>query len=430
MAIDSTKLLVAVKAYARGNALPLDASEVQDSLEAAQAYAKSATAYAGQTVKALVNGKYETYVLNGKAGAYTLDKVGVDASAVKNYVQVLDNLPSTGDAEQGVIYIVGKKGFIFDSSTFRTVFEDVTTSEGKSLADQLGDINTKFAQYAPLAGATFTGEVVLAADPTKNLGAVTKQYVDRLIANLQSSAPGVVDADNPLPATGYKAGASWRVAAVGTYAGQACEVGDLIIAVSDADDSNDDNFIVVQANIDGAVTGPAASTDANIVVFDGVTGKKIADSTVNIASVKDAVSKAHTHANKDILDSYNKNQTDLLAAAAEDAASKVKVVSNALASKADTTKVYTKEETDNFLKPIKDNLNTKLDGADVDAKIAAKVGDIADGTTVKAYVDAAVAGGSGDVATQIAEAKTDAIKQSNTYTDTIIASALTIIEFT
>lgn len=36
MAIDSTKLLVAVKAYSRGNALPLDASSVHETLAAAQ----------------------------------------------------------------------------------------------------------------------------------------------------------------------------------------------------------------------------------------------------------------------------------------------------------------------------------------------------------------------------------------------------------
>ena len=65
MAIETKNLLVAVKAYARGNAIPLDSSEVHESLEAAQTYAKSATTYAGQTIKVLQNGKYETYVLNG-----------------------------------------------------------------------------------------------------------------------------------------------------------------------------------------------------------------------------------------------------------------------------------------------------------------------------------------------------------------------------
>ena len=59
MAIESKNLLVAIKAYSRGNALPLDASEVHASLADANAYANSATAYPGQTIKALVDGKYK-----------------------------------------------------------------------------------------------------------------------------------------------------------------------------------------------------------------------------------------------------------------------------------------------------------------------------------------------------------------------------------
>lgn len=38
--------------------------------------------------------------------------------------------------------------------------------------------------YAAKAGATFTGDVILNADPTTNLGAATKQYVDNSVAGL------------------------------------------------------------------------------------------------------------------------------------------------------------------------------------------------------------------------------------------------------
>jgi hypothetical protein len=44
------------------------------------------------------------------------------------------------------------------------------------------------ALYAPLAGATFTGEVLLAADPTQALGAATKQYVDGVAEGLHVHA--------------------------------------------------------------------------------------------------------------------------------------------------------------------------------------------------------------------------------------------------
>ena len=100
MAIESTKLLVAVKAFARGNALPLDKDEVQESYSAALSYASSATAYAGQTIKALVDGKYKTYVLQPGESGYTLDEVGaIKSSDLKQYVQIVDELPTITEQE-------------------------------------------------------------------------------------------------------------------------------------------------------------------------------------------------------------------------------------------------------------------------------------------------------------------------------------------
>lgn len=439
MAIDSSKLLVAVKAYSRGNALPLDASEVQESLAAAQNYAKSATAYAGQTIKVLQDGKYETYVLNGTAGNYTLDKIGVDQSQLKQYVQVVDALPTS--PEQGVIYIntADSKGYIFDGTENKVVFEDVAAvkADVETLKTDVAELKEADKQFAKLSGATFTGEVVLAADPSVDLGAATKQYVDKLVAGINSFTVGVVDADNPLPTSGYKTGQTFRVAAAGTYAGVKCEIGDLIIVVSDfADAAKDSDFLVVQANVDGAVTGAESAGDTNIAIFDGVTGKKVKDSGVTLAKLNDAIAKAHEHANKAVLDSYDKTQAEVLEAAATDAATKVDAAKGELQGKIDTlsetvdTKansadVYAKAEVDDKLKPITDNLNTKVDAAGVKAQLDERLGDIADTTTVKDYIDTAVGSGGTASAEAIAKAKAEAIQEAKDYTD----AAFTINEF-
>jgi len=47
------------------------------------------------------------------------------------------------------------------------------------------------ALYAPLAGATFTGDVILSGDPTQALGAATKQYVDAVAEGLHVHASTV-----------------------------------------------------------------------------------------------------------------------------------------------------------------------------------------------------------------------------------------------
>jgi len=427
MAIDAKNLVVAAKVYSRGVALPLDASSVYESLGDAQTYAKNPIAYAGQVITVKEGEKYNAYILDGDAGAYTLSKVGVDASAVKNYVQVVSSLPGSGQ-EQGVIYIntTDSKGYIYDGSEFQVIFEDVTNEEGQSLSEQLAAIDTKFSNYAPLAGATFTGTVTLAADPQNNLEAVTKQYVDRLVAGINDFTVGVVDSSTPLPATDYKVGQTFRVAEAGTYAGVECEAGDLIIVIKDyaADGASNSDFLVVQANVDGAVTGPDASTDANIVVFDGATGRKIKDSTVTIASVQDAIAKAHEHANKVILDSFTKNETQLLG----EVDSKISTALENVPTNDDladyvTTETYNTKmgQLDSSISTLQTNLNTKITAAD----LANKIGEIGEGTTVKEYVDTAVGSGGADVAQQILEAKQEAIQTAKTYTDT----ALTIVEF-
>lgn len=422
MAYQTNQLLVAVKAFSRANPLPIDSTSVYDSLSEAQTYAQAANAYAGQIITVKEGDAYSAYILDGEAGSYTLSKVGVDASAVKNYVQVVTELPSTGQ-EQGVIYIntTDNKGYIYNGSEFTTIFEDTT-----DLASAVDALETEVDGKASLAGATFTGTVTLAADPTQNLEAVTKQYVDRLVGGINDFTVGIVDSSTPLPATDYKVGQTFRVAEAGTYADVECETGDLIIVIKDyaAEGASNADFLVVQANVDGAVTGPNASTDANIVVFDGATGRKIKDSSVTIASVSDAVAKAHEHANKAILDTFTKNETQLLG----EVDSKIATALGDYATTEDladyvTTQTYETDKATNESRfsTIETNLNTKITATD----LANKIGEIGDGVTVKEYVDTAVGSGGADVSQEILEAKTEAITESKAYTDT----AMTITEF-
>lgn len=427
MAYQSNQLLVAVKAYARGNALPLDASSVYESLAEAQSYAQAANAYAGQIITVKEGENYNAYILDGEAGSYTLSKVGVDASAVKNYVQVVSELPSTGQ-EQGVIYIntTDSKGYIYNGSEFQVIFEDVTNEEGESLQEQLENLETELAAKAPINNPVFTGTVTLAADPTQDLEAATKQYVDRLVAGINDFTVGVVDSSTPLPSTDYEVGQTFRVAEAGTYAGVECETGDLIIVIKDYEEGTASNadFLVVQANVDGAVTGPDASTDANIVVFDGTTGRKIKDSSVTIASVSDAVAKAHEHANKAILDTFTKNETQLLGEVDSKIATALEnVPTNEDLADYVTTETYEIDKATNESRfgTIETNLNTKITATD----LANKIGEIGEDVTVKEYVDTAVGSGGADVAEQILQAKTEAIQTAKEYTDT----SLTITEF-
>ena len=93
-----------------------------------------------------------------------------------------------------------------------------------------------------------------------------------------------------LPAT-HKKGWTYKVATAGTYAGQTCEVGDMILCVADGTAASDADWAVIQSNVDGAVTGPASSTDAHVATFNGASGKQIKDSgfTIGKSVPSDAV---------------------------------------------------------------------------------------------------------------------------------------------
>lgn len=91
---------------------------------------------------------------------------------------------------------------------------------------------------------------------------------------------GVLAKDNGLPTVGYKAGWQYSVQEAGTYAGVSCEVGDLVVCIKDyaSGSASNSDWSVIQANIVGAVTGPANSVANHVAAFDGVSGKIIKDS--------------------------------------------------------------------------------------------------------------------------------------------------------
>lgn len=95
---------------------------------------------------------------------------------------------------------------------------------------------------------------------------------------------GTVSSTVALPTVGYKAGWQYSVQEAGTYAGKICEVGDLILCIKDyaSGSASNSDWSVLQANIVGAVTGPAESVAQHVVVFTDTSGKNVKDSGFTI----------------------------------------------------------------------------------------------------------------------------------------------------
>ena len=416
------------------------------------------------------DGKYHEYILQPSDAGYVLEEAGgVTTGDLKQYVYVVTALPESGQQE-GILYIVRKAGdaaeevvnggFIWVNGAWKQVFVDVEIYEQamSELDTRMDEYDEELAKKAPIENPVFSGTVKVGEEEV-----ALKSYVDGLFANLTSTVPGIVDSENPIPEN-YKAGEHYRVAEAGTYAGHECEVGDLILVIADyvAETASDADFIVLQANIDGAVTSTSeVTTVGEIVVFDAVTGKVIKGSGVQIASLNDAIAKAHEHANKEILDSYDKTQAELLEAAKGEAQGLVSAlegsINTALEGKADKgttlaeygiTDAYTQTEIDGKLTVITENLNTKVSATEVDNKVAtakqeaideaaaaaaaaieARVGAIPADTTIKSYIDTAVGSGGTASAEAISTAKQEAIDTSKAYTDEKIAAATTVTMF-
>ena len=165
----------------------------------------------------------------------------------------------------------------------------VTAEKGFTAASQtdLDAVEETANAAMPKSGGTFTGAVTVQT-PTQDGHAATKGYVDQEAAAAEQAAKEYADSIlgandamvfkgtlgtggtvEALPTT-YQTGWTYRVIEAGTYAGQACEVGDLIIAIADAaDDGDNADWTIAQTNIDGAVTHSADLTADNIVVGNG-----------------------------------------------------------------------------------------------------------------------------------------------------------------
>lgn len=154
---------------------------------------------------------------------------------------------------------------------------------------------------APLNSPTFTG---IPKAPTAVLGTNTEQIattafvknaVDKLLtASEAMTFKGTLGTNGTITALPnvHNVGDTYKIVTAGTYAGNKCEIGDMIICVQSGEKANNSDWTVVQANLDGTVTSSATSVTANTVpIFDGTTGRIIKSSgfTIGVSVPSNAV---------------------------------------------------------------------------------------------------------------------------------------------
>lgn len=233
----------------------------------------------------------------------------------------------------------------FDGSANATLTVTVTdNSHAHTIANVTG-LQDALDLKAPLESPALTGTPTAptAAEGTNTTQLATTAFVktaiDKHISEVATALifKGIVDSTHALPESGMRSGWLYVVGEAGTYGGQKCEAGDMIVYASDA-------WYVIQKNIDGAVTGPTSAVDTHVAAFDGTTGKLIKDSGYTIAQSVPAesvwkIGDDVTNSVHGLMTPALKTKLDGIATGAEvnqNAISKIKVGSTTLSSDSKT----------------------------------------------------------------------------------------------
>lgn len=225
----------------------------------------AAASAAAQTAQQTADSKVGSVSITGGTNNGTI-KLTVDSSAT-------DNIAVTG----------------LKSAAYTEASAFATSAQG-----------TKADNAMPKSGGTFTGAVTLNADPTANLGAATKQYVDNQITSKIAASDAMVfrgtlgtgGTVTAVPTTNVVKGDCYKVITAGTWAGSACKVGDLLIALNSGSlTANTTNWAYVPSG-DEATTALKYSTTTTDLTTTAKTGTitlaegavKQVDSSISAAS--------------------------------------------------------------------------------------------------------------------------------------------------
>lgn len=203
------------------------------------------------------NASNTTYTFaNGSNGTFTVTPSGGSAQTVS-----IGKPATAGTADHAKTADSATKA---DSATSATNATNATNAGHATSADSA----TSATKATQDANGNNIADTYLTKTSASNTYA-TKSQVSALSSALVYK--GTVDAKYALPTKNVKVGDVYVVAAAGTFAGQTCEAGDMIIAqtASNAEGTPAPTWTVVQTNINGAVTASDQLGNGLLVIGNG-----------------------------------------------------------------------------------------------------------------------------------------------------------------
>lgn len=195
---------------------------------------------------------YPVTSVAGKTGEVTLTKTDVGLDKVANVLQYsAENEPpypvTSVDGETGAVVLNDVK------YTEQTLTEDQKTQARTNIGAGTSSFD---GNYNSLTNKPIV-DTEMKDDSTNAVqNKVIKAYVDSIVVASQGLRyKGTLNAPSEIPTT-YEVGDLYVIGTAGTYVGQKCEVGDMMIALVDRKGTGNQNadWDVIQTNIDGAIT--------------------------------------------------------------------------------------------------------------------------------------------------------------------------------
>ena len=194
--------------------------------------------------------------------SYSSLKLNVNSTGAKSIKQI-QNALLVAPTRQGTVN--GTRIFVYDGTNWIIQSDDNATYSTGTTSDIETGTSTVDKVWTPKTLHDYVSTVVGGVDAMR--------------------FKGTVNSNSDLPTTGVKVGDTYMVNTAGTYAGQTCEVGDLIIATATTP-----TWTVAQTNIDGAIT--SLSGTAPISVSGSGSSRTIAIAAAS-GSAAGSMSSAH-----------------------------------------------------------------------------------------------------------------------------------------
>lgn len=195
---------------------------------------------------------YPVTSVSGKTGAVTLTKSDVGLENVDNVRQYSPE----NEPPYPVTSVDGGKGDVVLNDVKYTQ-QDLTETQKAQARTNIGAGTSSFSgKYEDLEGKPEVDTEMSATSTNAVQNKVIKAYVDAIISVSQGIVyKGVINSTTDIP-TAYEVGWLYMIGTAGTYVGEVCEVGDLMIAVTAAKEGagKDADWDVIQTNIEGAIT--------------------------------------------------------------------------------------------------------------------------------------------------------------------------------